>query len=90
MTSDLLITSPFHLEIYVLEAEDHLPSFKSAVKVNIDLYNNSLNYEGEMWFECNHWDEFLYNLYCKEDAGHLDARFNDIVSTPFFGQIQFY
>lgn len=59
----LEIKKPFELTIAVIEKDDTLPSFKTALKCRVNHPTGILIYEAnDIWFECTAWEGFIDNL----------------------------
>jgi hypothetical protein len=59
---EIKIERPFELKLDVIATDEHVPSMKADVLVQIQQSGNSLEYRGSLWFECACWEKFVSNL----------------------------
>lgn len=72
------IENPFCLSFDVLEIDEHLPSMRMQVSIEVHQFGYRFGYVGSHWFTCSNWDAFLSNLK-KHDMN--EALLSDMGST---------
>lgn len=54
---------PFGFHLAVVETDDHVPSVRTALQIEIQQFQHLFRYEGSVWIECSVWDEFVQALH---------------------------
>jgi len=67
---DIEITSPINITLDVIELDEHIPSLKFNLAIQVNKFNYSLSVTSQLWLECQCFDEFIDNIR-NEDIAHL-------------------
>lgn len=67
---DIEITSPISITLDVIELDEHIPSLKFNLAIQVNKFNYSLSVASQLWLECQCFDEFIDNIR-NEDIAHL-------------------
>ncbi|MFA3761851.1 hypothetical protein V1951_12125 [Yersinia sp. 2544 StPb PI] len=67
---DIEITSPINITLDVIELDEHIPSLKFNLAIQVDKFSYSLNVSSQVWLECQCFDEFIDNIR-NDDIAHL-------------------
>ncbi|UTN96107.1 MULTISPECIES: hypothetical protein [Serratia] len=67
---DIEITSPISITLDVIELDEHIPSLKFNLAIQVNKFNYSLSVASQLWLECQCFDEFIDNIR-NEDVAHL-------------------
>lgn len=61
--SSISIKKPIALNMDVVEIDEHLPSIKMTVELNIEHPTGKIFYQAnDIWFDCGEWDDFALAL----------------------------
>lgn len=67
---DIEITSPINITLDVIELDEHVPSLKFNLAIQVNKFNYSLNVSSQLWLECQCFDEFIDSVR-NDDIAHL-------------------
>jgi hypothetical protein len=56
---EIKIEKPFCLCLDVVEADEHVPSMRMQVMIDVQQFGHRLEYHGNVWFDCAVWDAFV-------------------------------
>ena len=59
---EIKIEKPFCLYLDVAETDEHVPSMRMQVVIAVQQFGHSLEYRGNVWFDCSVWDTFVTGL----------------------------
>lgn len=59
---EIKIEKPFRLHLDVVETDEHVPSMRTQVVLDVHQFGHSLEYQGSVWFDCSVWDTFVAGL----------------------------
>jgi hypothetical protein len=59
---DIQFNEPFEFQLDVVEVDDHVPSLRANVHINMEIGKSKLAYDDCIWLECEVWDRFLKAL----------------------------
>ncbi|WP_316894270.1 hypothetical protein [Ralstonia mannitolilytica] len=59
---EINIEKPFRLHLDVVETDEHVPSMRAQVIIEVRQFGHSLEYRGSLWFDCAVWDAFSERL----------------------------
>ncbi|WP_133681794.1 hypothetical protein [Paludibacterium purpuratum] len=59
---DIQFNEPFEFQLDVVEVDDHVPSLRAHVHINMGIGKSKLIYDDFIWIECEVWDRFLKAL----------------------------
>lgn len=59
---EIKIDRPFQLKLEVVATDEHVPSMKADVSVQVQQFGHCLEYRGSLWFECSSWETFVSDL----------------------------
>lgn len=59
---DIEITKPINIALDVVELDDHIPSMKFNLTVNVKKFGYSSVTNAQVWIECKCIDEFINNI----------------------------
>lgn len=62
------LNHPMKIIFDEIEIDDYLPSIKFKIDINMKQFTHLLVYSGELWFDCNIWDQFSKELREGENA----------------------
>lgn len=54
---------PLTFVLEVIETDDHVPSMRVNVQIEVDQFQNTCKYDGTFWIECTTWDSFTKSLH---------------------------
>lgn len=75
--TEIQIKKSVKLEMSLIESEDHLPSIRMDVKLEIDSIS-LFSYRRSVWFDCDQWDSFHKNLHRMSEGHDAEARLSDM------------
>ncbi|MHA6881648.1 hypothetical protein [Ralstonia pseudosolanacearum] len=87
---EIRIEKPFRLYIDVIETDEHVPSMRIQVEIEVRQFGHSLEYHGSLWFDCSVWDAFVAGLSSIDTAetslfdmgGHFVLRLSAVSGKP--------
>jgi hypothetical protein len=87
---DIEIDNPIHMTLDVIELDDHLPSMKFSVHMQVEKFGGyNLNINALVWIECQSFDNFVINMRKGEVALLRDMNSNfELQIDPFRGCIE--
>ena len=53
---------PYGFKLDVIEIDEHTPSFKVEISIQIAQFIHRCSYGGKLWIECSEWDRFINSL----------------------------
>ena len=56
------IEKPLRLCLGVVETDEHVPSMRMQIAVDVQQFGHKLAYRGNAWFDCATWDTFVQGL----------------------------
>jgi hypothetical protein len=56
------IEKPFRLHLDLVDTDEHVPSMRMQVVIDVQQFGHRLEYRGNMWFDCTIWDTFVAGL----------------------------
>ncbi|ATM95621.1 Uncharacterised protein [Yersinia frederiksenii] len=67
---DIEITSPISIALDVIELDEHIPSLKFNLVIQVNKFSYSLKVSTQAWLECKCFDAFIDNMR-NDDIAHL-------------------
>lgn len=62
------IEKPLRLCLGVVETDEHVPSMRMQIAVDVQQFGHKLAYRGNAWFDCTTWDTFVQGLAAAPDT----------------------
>ncbi|KVM72542.1 hypothetical protein [Burkholderia ubonensis] len=59
---EIKIEKPFRLRLDVVETDEHVPSMRMQVMIDVQQFGHRLEYRGNVWIDCSAWDTFVAGL----------------------------
>lgn len=86
---DIEIKSPIIITLDVIELDEHIPSLKFNLAIQVDKYNFSLSVSSHVWLECQCFDEFVDKL-LNDDIAHLKDMNGcfELIVNPILGWLE--
>jgi hypothetical protein len=66
---EIKLEKPFRLKLDVAETDEHVPSMRMQVLIEVQQFGHSLEYRGTVWFDCSVWDTFVAGLNLIREEG---------------------
>jgi hypothetical protein len=66
---EINIEKPLRLCLDVVEVDEHVPSIRMQVMVEVQQFEHRLEYRGNVWFDCSVWNRFLTGLNNIDERG---------------------
>ncbi|KWZ31274.1 hypothetical protein [Burkholderia anthina] len=84
---EIKIEKPFRLHLDVVEADEHVPSMRMQVVIDVQQFGHRLEYRGSAWFDCSVWDTFVSDIGGGEAelvdmGGHFTLRLGEVSEKP--------
>jgi hypothetical protein len=87
---EIKIEKPFRLYLDVVETDEHVPSMRMQIVIDVQQFGHSLEYRGSVWFDCSVWDTFVAGLNSTDDGeaqlvdmgGHFTLRLGAVSGKP--------
>lgn len=73
---DILINNPIKISINTIEIDEHWPSLKLYISIDIEKSGFELKNVSEAWFECHVFDSFIKDLQLSKFAVFKDMNDN--------------
>ena len=74
---DIEITNPIHMTLDVMELDEHLPSMKFNVHIQVEKFGGyKLDIKASVWIECRFFDDFIISMRKGEAALIRDMNSN--------------
>ncbi|MGO4815703.1 hypothetical protein AB4156_40020 [Cupriavidus sp. 2MCAB6] len=88
---EIKIERPLRLHLDVVEMDEHVPSMKTQIIVEVQQFGHRLEYYGSSWFDCTVWDTFVEGLSSLEVreanlvdmGGHFVLRLGVVNGKPY-------
>lgn len=86
---DIEITSPINITLDVIEFDEHIPSLKFNLAIQVDKFSYSLSVSSQVWLECQYFDEFIDNMRSDEIAHLRDVNgCFELIVNPVLGWLE--
>jgi hypothetical protein len=72
---EIKIEKPFCLKLDVIEIDEHVPSMRMHVTIDVHQVGHGFEYRGDVWFDCSVWDLFVTGL---KSIGEWEAQLVDM------------
>lgn len=59
---DIEISSPINITLDVVELDEHVPSLKFSIKIQVKKFSYSSEVSSQLWIECQCFDSFIESM----------------------------